>query len=360
MTAPADFSPEWLAAYLARRLGEPVAVAQFEKFTRGTSRQTWFATWQGGDGQPSVEAVLRADHPAGAGDPTSLDQEFAVYERLGRTAIPHARVLWFEGDPASTPRPFYLRERIAGSWQIPGYGREGDDGAQVRLAAAQEHMRALAVVHDADWQAAGLGALLGAPDGPDEALPHYVRLQLGRLAAFGGEPQPLLREVAEFLLAHAPPAGRVSLCKGTNGLGEEVFRDGRIVAMSDWEEAIIGDPASDLAMVQGFAEPIVLHGETVWNADIALDFYNRHARVPVAMDNVRFYQLARMFGRMVMFGYTTTVVQRSPHATVRQSWTATEVQHWVRRALAGALGIGEGVDPAIFEELNMTVEGDGA
>lgn len=357
MCAP-EFSAEWLSAYLAERLCGPVTVTQFERFTRGTSRQTWFASWRGPDGK-TVEAVLRADHPAGAGDPTSLDQEFSVYERLGRTGIPHARVLWFEDEPEKAPRAFYLRERIDGSWQVPGYARADTSGARARLAAAQEHMRALAKVHDADWQAAGFGDLLSAPDGVDDAVPHYVRLQLDRLARFGGEPQPLLLEVAEFLLAHAPPAARISLCKGTNGLGEEVFRDGRIVAMSDWEEAIIGDPASDLAMVQGFAEPIAIDGQTVWDFDIALDFYNRHAGVPVSPGNVRFYQLARMFGRMVMFAYTTTVVQRSPHATVRQSWTATEVQHWVRRALAGALGIGEGVDPAIFEELNMTVDGDG-
>lgn len=332
-----------------------MAVTQFEKFTRGTSRQTWFASWRGPDGL-AAEAVLRTDHPAGAGDPTSLDQEYAVYERLGDTDIPHARVLWFEDSAAKAPRPFYLRERIDGNWQVPGYGRDDAAGADIRLAAAQEHMRALARVHDTDWQAAGFAELLGAPAGPDDALPHYVRLQLGRLARFAGEPQPLLREVAEFLLAQAPPAARLSLCKGTNGLGEEVFRDGRIVAMSDWEEAIIGDPASDLAMVQGFTEPILRDGETVWDMALALDFYNRHARVPVLPGNVQFYQLARMFGRMVMFAYTTTVVQRSPQATVRQSWTATEVQHWVRRALAGALGIGEGVDPAIFEELNMTVD----
>jgi aminoglycoside phosphotransferase (APT) family kinase protein len=357
VTAATDFSADWLSGYLAERLGGLVDVTEFEKFTRGTSRQTWFASWRGPDGA-SVEAVLRADHPAGAGDPTSIDQEYAVYERLGGTDIPHAPVFWFENRADKAPRPFYMRQRIDGSWQVPGYSRADAAGADARLAAAQEHMRALARVHDADWRAAGLDELLGAPVGLDDAVPHYVRLQLGRLEQFGGEPQPLLREVAQFLLANAPPAGRISLCKGTNGLGEEVFRDGRIVAMSDWEEAIIGDPASDLAMVQGFTEPIQRDGESVWDIETALAYYNRHAAVPVSLGNVRFYQLARMFGRMVMFAYTTTVVQGSAHATLRQSWTATEVQHWVRRALAGALGIGEGADPSIFEELNMTVDMD--
>lgn len=355
MSVASEFSQEWFGAYLADRVGGPVEVTQFEKFTRGTSRQTWFASWRGPDGR-STEAVLRADHPAGAGDPTSLDQEFAVYQRLGATDIPHARALWFEDDAAAAPRPFYLRERIAGSWRVPGYSRQDFSGQEVRLAAAQEHMRALAIVHNANWRAAGFGDLLGAPSGLEDAAPHYVRLQLERLASFGGEPQPLLREVAEALLTSAPSASRIALCKGTNGLGEEVFCDGRIVAMSDWEEVIIGDPASDLAMVQGFTEPIVRDGETIWDIERGLEFYNRHAHAPVSLGNVRFYQLARLFGRMVMFAYTTTVVRNSPLATVRQSWTATEVQHWVRRALAGALGIAEGVDPRIFEELNMTVD----
>jgi aminoglycoside phosphotransferase (APT) family kinase protein len=355
VTRAEEFSAEWFSAYLASRLGRSVEVTQFEKFTRGTSRQTWFAAWRDGQGEP-VEVVLRTDHPAGAGDPTSLDQEFAVYERLGKTDIPHARVLWFESDAAQAPRPFYLREKVAGSWQVLNYTRQNAVGAEARLAAAQEHMRALAVVHDADWQAAGFGDLLGAPADAGDAAAHYVRLQLDRLRQFGGEPQPLLLEVAEFLLAHAPPAARISLCKGTNGLGEEVFQGGRIVAMSDWEEVIVGDPASDLAMVQGFAEPIERDGETVWDLERALAYYNTQARVPVALANVRYYQLARLFGRMVMFAYTTTVVRGSPRATVRQAWTATEVQHWVRRALAAALGWSDAVDPAIFEELNMSVE----
>jgi aminoglycoside phosphotransferase (APT) family kinase protein len=359
MVANGEFSAPWFAAYLGKRLGQPVEVTEFEKFTRGTSRQTWFASWRCQNGEQH-DVVLRTDHPAGAGDPTSLDQEYAVYVRLGQTTIPHARALWFEDDIAAAPRPFYLRERVAGSWQIAGYTRQDGTGAQARLAAAQAHMRALAHVHDADWQAAGFGELLGAPDGVADALPHYVRLQLDRLAKFGGEPHPLVGEVAEFLLANAPPAQRLSLCKGTNGLGEEVFSDGRIVAMSDWEEVLIGDPASDLAMVQGFTEPVVHNGETLWDLERALAYYNSMAQVPISLANVRFYQLARLFGRMVMFAYTTTVVQRSAHATVRQSWTATEVQHWVRQALAGALGIGPGVDPAVFEELNMTVDMEAA
>lgn len=355
MVIPADFSAEWFAEYMGNALGEPVSVSQFERFTRGTSRQTWFARYETDDGAEQ-RVTLRADHPAGAGDPTPLDREYACYAALGKTDVPHARALIWEDDPAKTPRPFYLRETVEGSWQVAGFTGSDEDGARARLSASQEHMRALAVVHDADWRAAGFGEFFGAPEDESRAALFYLDLLMKRFERFRGEPQPLMLEALAVLREKAPVAGRVSLCKGTNGLGEEVFRDGRIVAMSDWEEAIVGDPASDLAMVQGFVEPIDIGGERVWDHEKAVAYYNECARVPVSMDNVRYYQLARLFGRMVMFAFTTTVVRASRDATVRQSWTTTEPQHTVRRVMAHAIGIGPPADPALFEEMNESIE----
>ena len=336
------------------RTGRAITVESFERFTRGTSRQTWFVTYSEGQGLRRI--ALRTDHPAGAGDPTRLDQEFAIYERLGNLGLPVAKALFWEDDPEQCPRPFYLRELVEGHWQIEGYESADAVGALVRLDAAREHMRALAAVHDADWRSAGLGELLGTPANEDEVAQFYVERQIDLLSRFGAEPEPLLYEVAAMLRAKAPRAARICLCKGTNGLGEEVFRDGRIVALSDWEEAWIGDPASDLAMVQGFTEAIDIDGERVWDLERALAFYNTVALVPVSLDNVRYYQFARLFGRMVMFAYTATVVRDSAEATVRQSWTATEVQHAVKRALAAMLGLAEAPDPGLFEELNQSVE----
>jgi aminoglycoside phosphotransferase (APT) family kinase protein len=354
MSHPEEFDADWFAGYLTGRLGHPVDVTEFARFTRGTSRQTWFAAYRDASGEHRM--TLRADHPAGAGDPTPLDREYECYRALGKTGIPHARALFWEDDAAVTPRPFYTRELVDGSWQVPGFGQENDAARRMQLEASREHMRALAQVHDADWRAAGFGELYGAPADEADAAPFYLNLLMRRFEEFGGEPQPLMFEALAHLHAHAPPAARISLCKGTNGLGEEVFRDGRIVALSDWEESVVGDPASDLAMVQGFTEPIVIEGETVWNLELAVQYYNSQARVPVAMNNVRYYQLARLFGRMVMFAFTTTVVRNSGNATVRQSWTTAEPQHVVRRVMAHALGLGPAADPHLFEEMNESIE----
>lgn len=355
MKVPHDFTADWFASYMADRTGGAVEVLRFDRFTRGTSRQTWFVRYQTADGEER-QVTLRTDHPAGAGDPTPLDREYGCYAALGKTAVPHARALLWEDDPARTPRPFYLRETVDGSWQVPGFTSDDEAGARARLEASREHMRALATVHDADWRAAGFTELFGAPNNPAQAAPFYLDLLMRRFDDFEGEPQPLMHEALATLRETAPPAARLSLCKGTNGFGEEVFRDGRIVAMSDWEEAIVGDPASDLAMVQGFTEVIDIGGERVWDLERAVDYYNSVAAVPVSMANVRYYQLARLFGRMVMFAYTTTVVRNSADATVRQSWTTAEPQHTVRRVMAHALGLGPPADPALFEEMNESVE----
>ncbi|MBW8911258.1 MAG: hypothetical protein JF564_05085 [Sphingomonas sp.] len=318
-----DFDRSWLQDYLSRRLGKAVQVTDFTRFSRGTSRQTWFADYLVCDESKVRKITLRSDHPAGAGDPTPLDQEYFIYERLGRTELPVAAALWWEDDPAKTPRPFYIRNQIEGSWNIPGFADPDPRYDIVRLEASKEHIRRLAQIHLVDWKAHGFDQMLPAPRDTQDAGPAFLRLMLD---------------------------------KGTNGLGEEVFRDGRIVALSDWEEVIIGDPASDLAMVQGFTEAIVHDGETWWDLDTALAFYRAESGIDVTMENIRYYQLARLFGRGVMFAHTATVVAGTPTSTIRQSWTVTEVIHVVKRALGSALGWFEPVPGARFEEMNLSVE----
>ena len=63
----------------------------------------------------------------------------------------------------------------------------------------------------------------------------------------------------------------LSLLKGNNGIGEEIWPDGRIVALSDWELATIGDPALDWAFSQGL---LTLH-----DVDDTLDHYAGRSRV---------------------------------------------------------------------------------
>ena len=91
--------------------------------------------------------------------------------------------------------------------------------------------------------------------------------------ALGREPdRPVSDAHRGHLLARGGhPAGsdRLGLLKGNNGIGEEIWKDGRIVALSDWELAAIGDPSLDWAFSQGL---LTLH-----DMEDTLDHYAGHS-----------------------------------------------------------------------------------
>ena len=113
----------------------------------------------------------------------------------------------------------------------------------MRIEVSKEHARNLALVHKVDWRAAGFDAKLPVPENATHAARDFIDSIAAQLE-LRLEPIPLFLAGAAWLKARAPVAPCLSLCKGTNGLGEEVFLNGKVVAMSDWEEASIGDPAS--------------------------------------------------------------------------------------------------------------------
>jgi aminoglycoside phosphotransferase (APT) family kinase protein len=213
----------------------------------------------------------------------------------------------------------------------------------------------LARVHAVDWRALGLGERLAIPVDEADAARSALRHARGQFLALATEPIPLLLEAIEWMSDHAPPAGRLCLCKGTNGYGEEVFRDHRLVGLSDWEEVSIGDPAADFAFMQGFLIDIVRDGQVIWGLQAALDFYESLTGLCIAVETVRYYQLLRSL-RLAIMSHNSAAVLRRPDAHIRQGWTAAEVQHLAKRILGSAMGLVTPVDPARFAELNVSVD----
>ncbi|MCB5945649.1 phosphotransferase family protein [Acidocella sp. KAb 2-4] len=352
-----NFNATWLQNYLSDRLGRAVTVLSLESFPRGSSRETWFGAYRLGNLAPPVEIVLRADHPSGAVDPTPLEQEFFIYERLGGAGLPVARALWWEDDPAWAPRPFYIREKIEGSWNIPHYSDPAPEYDALRIAVAKAHVEALAKVHAVDWQALGFAERLPVPVDATQAARNYVDAAKARYNARDGESLPIFLEAGEWLVDHAPTAARVCLCKGTNGLGEEVFRDGKVVALSDWEEVSIGDPASDFAFMQGFAEPRLRDGKQIWGMEQALDHYREVTGVTIQLSSVRYYQVVRALNLVVMARNSAANIHaKSAVGHIRQAWTGTEVIHIAKQVLGMAMGLVPPLGPERFAELNQTVD----
>jgi aminoglycoside phosphotransferase (APT) family kinase protein len=351
-----DMLKQPLAAYLKHRFGPSTELVEELKFPRGSSRETWFVQYRTKPGAVIDKIVFRTDFPSGSTIPSSLAQEYFMYERLGRTKVPVARVLWWEEDAGWAARPFYVREHIEGSWEIPHYRDPDPVYDALRIEISKEHMRNLALVHTVDWRSLGLDKRLPAPANVQSAALAYIEEIEKTMKSLGGEPVPLFVAGAAWLKGQAPVAPCLSLCKGTNGMGEEVFRDGKIVAMSDWEEAAIGDPAADIAFAQEFVSDVVHDGKTLWSLAHALDYYHSQSGIRITPEAVGFYRKLQSF-KMMMYTQSAAMGTRStPDAHIRQAWTGTEVAHVGKRIMAAALGLGPPIPGSRFLELNLTME----
>ena len=344
-----------LKEYLVHRFGPGAVLEKATRFPRGSSRLTWFIDYRPEPGAPVVSVIFRGDFEGGSTIRSSLEQEYFMYERLGHTDVPVAKVLGWEDDPEWAVRPFYIREQIQGSWEVPNYTDPDPVYDEMRIAISKEHLSKLAIVHNIDWHALGFNERLPVPADEASCGAFFVENILHSMEDFGEEPVPLVLEAVDWLKRNAPVAPRISLCKGTNGLGEEVLLNGKIVAMSDWEEASIGDPAADFASLQDFIPEITRDGKHIWGMPQALAFYREVSGINVTLEAVKFYQITRALGT-IGYGHSAAVIVQHGKADIRQAWTGTEVFHLGKRILAASIGLPVPIDAKWFGEMNETIQ----
>lgn len=243
--------PERVAAYFSRRLGVPVVVTGIRPTFPGLSRETLIISAEiGGESQLFA---LRLDFPWGGACPFSLEQEWGVYWRLWKSPVPVPEPLWFDqGIEFAEGRPHMVRRLVDGVTLPIGLADPGSDGARSRQRIALECAEKLALVHTLDWKAYGFDTIMPAPTSVKHALGEELALWRRLWETRRTSPHPVIEE-AMCWLAETMPAetARISLCKGNNGVGEEIWRGQKIVALCDWEFASLNDGVLDLAFSQG-------------------------------------------------------------------------------------------------------------
>lgn len=206
---------------------------------------------QGGAAQHRA-LVLRTE-PAAVGvfPEYDIDLQYRVMHALAGAGIPIPRLVWQEGDRSVIGSPFYVMERIEG--RIPpdsppyhGQGWMTEISPDERASIWWSGLEVLARIHALDWKK--LGVLPAPRPGTTplaEQLAYYRRF-LGWAAQGGSYPAS---EAGLAWLEENRPQGQepTSLCWGDSRLGNMIFRDGRCVAVLDWEMVTLGNPAEDVA-----------------------------------------------------------------------------------------------------------------
>jgi aminoglycoside phosphotransferase (APT) family kinase protein len=257
-----DATVEQLRRWLAEVAGLPgVAVDQLEiPASTGFSNETilFDARWDEG-GIPVVHHLVARIAPQAHTVflEANFEAQYRVMEALAeRTAVPVPEMLWFEADPAWFGSPFWIMRRVEGvaPTDAPHYSVEGwlrDATPEEQTTIWWNGIAALASVHDLDWRALGL-EFLDDPARGERALEQQLTYCAESLQwaedAEGGRPHEGARAALEWLRTHRPPSDpeQVTITWGDSRLANQMFRDGEVVAVLDWEMVALGDPRIDL------------------------------------------------------------------------------------------------------------------
>jgi aminoglycoside phosphotransferase (APT) family kinase protein len=204
-------------------------------------------TYEVGDGSGTV--IVRRP-PLGHVLATAHDmvREHRVITALRDTAVPVPRTYAVCDDPDVIGAPFYVMERVAGTpyrfeAQLQPLGAE-------RVRAISERMvDTLVALHAVDPASVGLTDF-GRPEG---FLERQVRRWKQQLDASRSRDLPGIDELHERLAGSLPAQGDPTIVHGDFRLDNLlVTGDDEVSAVLDWEMATLGDPLTDVALLEAY------------------------------------------------------------------------------------------------------------
>jgi len=166
--------------------------------------------------------------------------------------VPHCSVRWAGEELEFFGRPYFVVPLLEGDVLQLGPGMWAEPFALAkRREMAAEAMTALANIHRVDWRAKL--AYLGEPLPFEEDVTRWDRF-VERAAE--PESMALVPEVRTKLLARIPRSAPIGLFHGDYNWRNTFWsKDGRLLAVIDWELCGIGATLNDVGWVATFSDP---------------------------------------------------------------------------------------------------------
>jgi aminoglycoside phosphotransferase (APT) family kinase protein len=196
----------------------------------GISAQVTALEIEGADGETQKMVVRQHGEEDRQANPHIAADEFKLLQILQVEGVAAPRPYFVDSSGEIFPEPYVVIEFVEGK---PGFPPDAIDASLGQFAAY------LARIHKVDGTIPELGFL------PEQTQRLSDRLQK---APVGDD---LLNEgrIRELLKAAWPLAQRnpAALLHGDYWPGNILWQDGRIMAVIDWEDAVLGDPLADVA-----------------------------------------------------------------------------------------------------------------
>jgi aminoglycoside phosphotransferase (APT) family kinase protein len=232
------FNFENLAAFMRQNVDGFRGELKVEQFKGGQSNPTFLLS--AGDKQYVMRrkppgTILQSAH--------AVDREYRVITALAQTDVPVAKTYALCEDESVIGSAFYIMDYVQGRilWNsaLPGFEKAE------RSALFDEMNRVMALLHQVDYQAVGLGEY-GKPG-------NYLERQVARWTkqyrASETERIEAMDRLIEWLPHHIPAGERTSVVHGDYRIDNVIFHptEPRILAVLDWELSTLGDPLVDFA-----------------------------------------------------------------------------------------------------------------
>lgn len=257
-SAVADRGP--LASFLRDQLhpeASSVRIVDERRPLGGASWETLFVTieWSEESGDlHSERVVIRRAPESGPLAPYEVGKDATILAALAESDVAVPRLLAWTESPTVFERPFLVSNLVEGDchdlsqverWPRWQENRAGLGRAMVEQIAALQRFR---------WQGTGILDVMGPRGDARARVQTVVDRYFEPLAALAERRElgiPLWRDMANWLVRNVPDLAEeeLVLVHGDFRFGNFIWRDDEIVAVLDWERAMLGSPMQDLGFL---------------------------------------------------------------------------------------------------------------